>query len=199
MKKLIPCLVLHGGDELVPLPRALLTSTTMSFLRRRIVWSTAPTARRSSAVTSLLRHRSSRSSTGARMAATASRPILLLQPGLDRRESLRLERGWVAIGRFLPVSVGSALRFSSRSESGIWLAVTLTYDQAVAQGRGHASSPVFNYTQLLSTPPAASDTWMVNFTMVPEPSVIGLAMVGAGALFLLRHRVRRLCPEGYKI
>jgi energy-converting hydrogenase Eha subunit G len=45
--------------------------------------------------------------------------------------------------------------------------------------------------QMSSIPPAASDTWIVNFTgftLVPEPSLIGLVMVGAGALFMLRRR-----------
>ena len=45
--------------------------------------------------------------------------IPLLQRGLDRRELIRLERGWAATGRFPPVSVGLALPFSSRLEPGI--------------------------------------------------------------------------------
>ena len=97
----------------------------------------------------------------------------------------------MAIGRFLPVSVGLALRIQLQVRAWDSAGGTLTYDQAVAQGRLHGCSTVFDYTQLSSVPPAAADTWMVNFTgftLVPEPSVIGLAMVGAGALFLLRRR-----------
>src|SRR5688572_20620517 len=63
----------------------------------------------------------------------------------------------------------------------------LTFDNAAIFGR----SQTFTYTIPLDplSPPAAY--FMENFrgfTMVPEPSVIGLAMVGAGALFMLRRR-----------
>jgi hypothetical protein len=53
-------------------------------------------------------------------------------------------------------------------------------------------STVFTYMQTLSTPAAPTDTQMLNFQSfivpVPEPSVIGLGLVGAGALFMLRRR-----------
>jgi hypothetical protein len=70
---------------------------------------------------------------------------------------------------------------------------SLTYDEAVTQGGLHGSSLVFDYTEFQSTPPSPTDYWMLRFTgftLVPEPSVIGLVVVGAGALFLLR------CPKG---
>jgi hypothetical protein len=52
------------------------------------------------------------------------------------------------------------------------------------------SSLTFTYTvPAVGSPPAAFD--MANFqsfSLVPEPSVIGLGLIGAGALFLLRRR-----------
>lgn len=98
---------------------------------------------------------------------------------------------WVGGNRTLPAGVGG-VGTTIQLQVRAWDSAggTLTFDQAVAQGRLRGSS-TFNYTQALSTPPAAADTWMMNFqgfTLVPEPSVIGLAMVGAGALFMLRRR-----------
>jgi len=66
-----------------------------------------------------------------------------------------------------------------------------TYEAALAGGGIIGTSAVFNYTQLLSNPPAPTDTYMVNFSsfsLVPEPSVIGLGIIGVGALFMLRRR-----------
>lgn len=72
-----------------------------------------------------------------------------------------------------------------------------TYEAAQAGGGIIGTSTVFTYTQRLSSPPATADTFMqdaagnplfASFSLVPEPSVIGLAMVGAGALFMLRRR-----------
>ena len=99
---------------------------------------------------------------------------------------------WVGGNRTLPPGVGG-VGVTIQLQVRMWDSAggTLTYDQAVAQGRVYGPSAPFNYTQLASTPPAAADTWMVNFTgfsLIPEPSVIGLAIVGAGALFLLRRR-----------
>lgn len=59
-----------------------------------------------------------------------------------------------------------------------------------------ATSPLFGRSTLFTytipaagSPPAAffMDNFQ-SFSLVPEPSVIGLAMVGAGALFMLRRR-----------
>lgn len=99
---------------------------------------------------------------------------------------------WVGGNRTLPAGVGGVnvpvtLQVRAWDSAG----GTLSYDQARTQGRLIGTSAPFTYTQLSSEPPAASDTWMVNFdgfTLVPEPSVIGLALVGAGALFCLRRR-----------
>lgn len=92
--------------------------------------------------------------------------------------------------RTLPIGgVGTTIFLQVRA----WDATTanLTYDQALAQGVKAGASSVFSYTQTLSSPtPQPSDTWMINFEgfAVPEPSVIGLGLVGAAALFMLRRR-----------
>jgi hypothetical protein len=82
----------------------------------------------------------------------------------------------------------------------IWLQVrawdsgtgrTMSYDQARAQGGLWGESLVYSYQQLLSSPPDTADAAMrnfVGFSLVPEPSVIGLGLIGIGALFMLRRR-----------
>ena len=68
----------------------------------------------------------------------------------------------------------------------------LSYDEAVAQGRKVGQSNPFSYTEEFNPPPNnTADKWMDNFAsfrLVPEPSVIGLGVIGIGALFLLRRR-----------
>lgn len=67
-----------------------------------------------------------------------------------------------------------------------------TFDQAQAVGGLWGSSTIFTYSQVLSTPPAVSDTYMHNFvgfailSCVPEPSVALLAIPIFGVLWLLR-------------
>jgi hypothetical protein len=83
----------------------------------------------------------------------------------------------------------------------IWLQVvawdagsarTVTYDQARASGALWGFSQPFSYQQRLSNPPdPVNDTKMMEFagfSLVPEPSVIGLGLIGIGALFMLRRR-----------
>jgi hypothetical protein len=99
---------------------------------------------------------------------------------------------WVGGNRTLPAGVGG-VGTTVTLQVRAWDSVggTLTYDQAVAQGRLRGASLPFAYTQIASVPPGAADTWMQNFagfSLVPEPSVIGLAVVGVGALFMLRRR-----------
>jgi PEP-CTERM motif-containing protein len=64
------------------------------------------------------------------------------------------------------------------------------YAAALAAGGIFGVSAVFTYT--VPTPPLGPTSLdMVNFggfTIVPEPSVIGLGLVGAAALFMLRRR-----------
>jgi hypothetical protein len=99
---------------------------------------------------------------------------------------------WLGGNRTLPAGVGG-VGTTVTLQVRAWDSVggTLTWDQAVAQGRLRGSSTPFAYNQIASVPPGASDIWMqqfAGFELVPEPSVIGLAMVGAGALFMLRRR-----------
>jgi len=64
------------------------------------------------------------------------------------------------------------------------------YAAAAAGGGILGSSPLFTYT--IPAPPLAPDaTDLQNFrafSMVPEPSAIGLGLVGAAALFMARRR-----------
>jgi hypothetical protein len=111
------------------------------------------------------------------------RPFTTTSPGtwrgLDAADTLNrsLPIGGVDITIFLQVRVWDAT------------AANLGFDAARAAGVRWAVSSVFPYTQAMSSPPQPSDTLMLNFPgIIPEPSVIGLAVVSAGALFLLRHR-----------
>jgi hypothetical protein len=66
-----------------------------------------------------------------------------------------------------------------------------TYEAALAAGGVIGTSTVFQYTQRLSPQPSPTDTYMDNFlgfSLVPEPSVIGLGVIGVGALLMLRRR-----------
>jgi len=66
----------------------------------------------------------------------------------------------------------------------------LTYDQARAAG-ALTGTTLFQYQQRASDPSDTADTQMrnfVGFSLVPEPSVIGLGLIGIGALFMLRRR-----------
>jgi len=67
----------------------------------------------------------------------------------------------------------------------------LTFDQARAQGRFWGLTQIFTYTEEWEAPRGTDDTYMKNFVgfvLIPEPSAIALAMIGAGALFLRRRR-----------
>lgn len=76
----------------------------------------------------------------------------------------------------------------------VWDAsVFASYEAAFAAGSGFGSSSPFTYTQKLSDPPSPNDTVMTGFTSfgvvpVPEPSVIVLGLLGAGALLLRRRK-----------
>jgi hypothetical protein len=101
--------------------------------------------------------------------------------GLDAADTLN---------RSLPIGgVGTTIFLQVRAWDAT--AGNLSFDAARAQNIKWGTSSIFSYTQRLSSPPATEDTFMLNFegfSLVPEPSVIGLAMVGAGALFMLRRR-----------
>src|ERR1051326_17245 len=67
-----------------------------------------------------------------------------------------------------------------------------TYEAAKAAGGITGESGAFTYLQVLSNPPAPTDTQMVNqpaFALVPEPSAVALSVLGvAGLLFLPRRK-----------
>jgi hypothetical protein len=100
---------------------------------------------------------------------------------------------WSGGNRTLPAGVGGV-------GTTIWLQVrvwdsgdrTRTFDTARTAGGLWGQSAVFSYQQVASVPPSVYDTSMINFQgfslVVPEPSVIGLGVIGIGALFMLRRR-----------
>src|SRR5258705_6331341 len=58
-----------------------------------------------------------------------------------------------------------------------------SYDQARAGGRLWGTSDIFTYTEEWGTPRGTDSTYMktfTGFTLVPEPSVIGLGIIGVG-------------------
>jgi hypothetical protein len=65
-----------------------------------------------------------------------------------------------------------------------------TYDEARAQGGLYGFSAPFTYT--IAAPGSAPSAYYMQelraFSLVPEPSVIGLGLIGVGALFMLRRR-----------
>jgi hypothetical protein len=65
----------------------------------------------------------------------------------------------------------------------------LSIDEARLLGRHWGESAPFTYRILTAGPP---DLFFMDnfraFTLVPEPSVVGLALAGPGALFLLMRR-----------
>jgi len=66
----------------------------------------------------------------------------------------------------------------------------LTYDAARAQGRLFGAGGTFTYTIPAAgqAPTAYYIEGFRSFALVPEPSVIGLGLIGIGALFMLRRR-----------
>jgi hypothetical protein len=66
-----------------------------------------------------------------------------------------------------------------------------TFAEAVQAGGLWGTSAIFNYIEEFDSPAGTDDKYMKSFqsfTLVPEPSVIGLGVIGLGALFLLRRR-----------
>jgi hypothetical protein len=66
-----------------------------------------------------------------------------------------------------------------------------SFDEARAQGHLWGTSAVFVYTENWDVPRPTDATFMKefrSFSLVPEPSVIGLGLIGVGALFMLRRR-----------
>ena len=72
-----------------------------------------------------------------------------------------------------------------------------TFEAAVAGSGVAATSAIFQYTQLLSNPPAPTDTYMVNFSsftvgFIPEPSSFFLTIPGVAILLWMRNRKRQV-------
>lgn len=100
--------------------------------------------------------------------------------------SRTLNGGGVGVPVFLQVRVWDLNQFA-------------TWEAAVAGGGIAGSSEVFQYTQLLSNPPAPTDTYMVNFSsftiFVPEPSAFLLAIPGVALLLWMRNRKHQVKQE----
>lgn len=78
-------------------------------------------------------------------------------------------------------------------DGGIGTATVPQFDYNTARGQGRlwGTSQIFTYTEEWGTPRDPTSTYMKTFQgfqLVPEPSVIGLGIIGVGALFLLRRR-----------
>jgi hypothetical protein len=106
-----------------------------------------------------------------------------------------------APARFLPTASGAGQWLGQdRTLTGFAPGQTLTLMVVAWDMRTGATweaagikgdSGAFSYTiplDPLSPPAAYFMEGLSGFTLVPEPSVIGLAMVGVGALFMLRRR-----------
>jgi hypothetical protein len=84
----------------------------------------------------------------------------------------------------------------------VWDASFGSYDAVIAAGGSAGSSASFSYRNALSSPPATTDTYMVNFTgfqmnrQIPEPSTVALALAGVVSLLFLRSRPAKQKPGG---
>ena len=119
-----------------------------------------------------------------------------------RIASVRLAPAWQERGPRQPVQnrtlTGGGVGVPVFAQVRVWdLNQFATYEAAVAGGGIIGTSTIFTYNQRLSSPPATTDTYMTDgsgnplfqsFSLVPEPSVIGLGIIGVGALFMLRRR-----------
>jgi hypothetical protein len=194
MKKLIPLLVLLAGTAgalaqgIVNFNNNNLTPTTQIPDRLVRSWESGPIlGSASTEPPSFVAQLYWSTDGGNSLTAHTATPARFRPAGLNPAGT------WLGGNRTLPAGVGG-VGTTVTLQVRVWDSVggTLTYDQAVAQGRPRGASSPFAYSQIASIPPGASDIWMQNFAgftfSVPEPSVIGLAVVGAGALFLLRRR-----------
>jgi hypothetical protein len=106
-----------------------------------------------------------------------------------------------APARFLPTASGAGTWLGQdRTLTGFAPGTTLTLEIRAWDMRTgatwdvagiHGESGTFSYTiplDPLSPPAAYFMEGMRGFTLVPEPSVIGLGLIGVGALFMLRRR-----------
>jgi hypothetical protein len=98
---------------------------------------------------------------------------------------------WFRATRFLTgFSPGNTVTLEVRVWDGT---IAATYEEAAAVnflGTQHGTSATFTYTIPPIGPPASA--WYMenlrSFSLVPEPSMIGLAILGLGGLWLLKRR-----------
>lgn len=74
-----------------------------------------------------------------------------------------------------------------------WDSSFASYDAAIAAQGLAGQSASFTYKNALSSPPATTDTYMVNFkgfevTNIPEPTTIALAGLGIAGLLFFRRK-----------
>ena len=118
------------------------------------------------------------------LAPVTSSPVTFRDPSSPTTPGL--EGTWIGATRTL---TGRSLGETVFLQVRVWDATGgLTYDQAVATGRLWGNSAAF--THYLWPIPTGDPTqfYMDNlrsFTLVPEPSLVVLAFLGAGTLFLL--------------
>jgi len=87
------------------------------------------------------------------------------------------------------VEQGTALNLIVRA----WDVSAGSYDAAVASGKGAGQSAPFAFKDPLSSPPGATDNFLVNFqgftiSQIPEPSTIALGALGVAGLLFFRRK-----------
>jgi hypothetical protein len=180
MKKLIPFLVLLAGATVAMAQGTVNFANSVAF---------ATTADR------LVRNPDGTPATG----SLTTDPATLVAQLWYGASAGSLQAHTAAPARFRPGSTGLWLG-GVRTLTGFAPGTTLTLEVRawdtrtgatwdVAGVRGQSQS--FTYTiplDPLSPPAAYFMEGMRGFTLVPEPSVIGLGLIGVGALFMLRRR-----------
>jgi len=180
MKKLIPFLVLLAGATVAMAQGTVNFANSVTF---------ATTADR------LVRNPDGTPATGS---LTTDPPTLVAQLWYGANAG-SLTAHTAAPARFRPGSTGLWLG-GPRTLTGFAPGTTLTLEVRAWDMRTgatwdvagiHGESGPFTYTiplDPLSPPAAYFMEGMRGFTLVPEPSVIGLGLIGIGALFMLRRR-----------
>lgn len=84
--------------------------------------------------------------------------------------------------------------FSTTLQVRVWdIQQFETWEAATAGGGAHGESNPFSY--VAPAPPMAASEWSLNglraFAVIPEPSVFGLGLLGAGVWWFLRRGARR--------
>jgi len=190
MKKLIPFLVLLAGTTLA------MAQGAVNF-RNSVTFATPATNSTSGTADRLVRDAGGAPLLGSALANPATYVAQLYYTPVGGS----LTAHTAAPSRFFPTASGAGTWIGNdRTLTGVapgqtttlivraWdMRTGATWETATLRGE---STP-FSYTvplDPLSPPAAYFIEGLGGFRLVPEPSVIGLAMVGAGALFMLRRR-----------